>query len=200
MSTGASEITGSTSRSLIRRAQQEDPSAWERLSELYTPLVYGWARRAGLQTCDAADVVQEVFRSVFTRVVDFRKDRDTDSFRGWLWTITRNKLRDHFRRGRARPQAIGGSTVQARVAAVPDQEWDAAEPPGEDSELELVHRALDLIRIEFESQTWQAFWMVAAEGRTSSDVAEELGISPGAVRQAKYRVLSRLRQELDDRT
>ncbi|MBI2479964.1 MAG: sigma-70 family RNA polymerase sigma factor [Planctomycetia bacterium] len=200
MTDQASDAAESTSRSLIQRARQQDPEAWQRLSRLYTPLVYGWARQAGLQACDAADVVQEVFRSVFNRVADFRKDRESDSFRGWLWTITRNKIRDHFRRGRMQPQALGGSAARARVAAVPDEEWSTATLPGEDSELELVHRALDLIRLEFESQTWQAFWKAAAEGRTSSDVAEELGISPGAVRQAKYRVLSRLRQELDDRT
>ena len=62
----------------------------------------------------------------------------------------------------------------------------------------LLRRALELIRVEFEEPTWQAFWRTTADGLSAIDVAAELGLSPGAVRQAKYRVLRRLRQELDE--
>jgi RNA polymerase sigma-70 factor (ECF subfamily) len=55
---------GATSTSLIRRVKDRDDEAWERLLDLYVPLVYSWCRRSGMQTEDAADVVQEVFRAV----------------------------------------------------------------------------------------------------------------------------------------
>jgi RNA polymerase sigma-70 factor (ECF subfamily) len=97
----SAEFSGSTSSSLLERAKSRDPDAWRWLAEFYGPLVYNWARAAGLQPSDAADVAQEVFRSVSVKLADFRHDRTHDSFRGWLWTITRNKVRDyHFQRRR----------------------------------------------------------------------------------------------------
>jgi DNA-directed RNA polymerase specialized sigma24 family protein len=35
------------------------------------------------------------------------------------------------------------------------------------------------------------------EGASATEVGTELGMTPAAVRQAKYRVLCRLREELD---
>jgi RNA polymerase sigma-70 factor (ECF subfamily) len=106
------EASGSISSSLLERVRARDPQAWERLACLYGPLVYGWARQQGLQDADAGDVVQEVFGTVAARIADFRRDGPGASFRGWLWTITRNKLGDHFRRRASRPQAAGGKGVR----------------------------------------------------------------------------------------
>ena len=100
---------GSTASSLLERARQQTPGAWERLTTLYGPLVYSWSRRAGLQAEDAADVVQDVFRAVVIHLSGFRRERSGDSFRGWLWTITQNKIRDLRRRQAGRPEAVGGT-------------------------------------------------------------------------------------------
>jgi RNA polymerase sigma-70 factor (ECF subfamily) len=62
----------------------------------------------------------------------------------------------------------------------------------------LLERALESIHGEFHERTWQAFWRVVVEGRTTSDVGAELQMTPGAVRVAKCRVLLRLRQVLGD--
>jgi RNA polymerase sigma-70 factor (ECF subfamily) len=61
-----------------------------------------------------------------------------------------------------------------------------------------VHACADSIRHEFGDRVWNSFWRTAVDGRSSSDVAEELKITPAAVRQNKRRVLLRLRQELGD--
>jgi RNA polymerase sigma-70 factor (ECF subfamily) len=61
-----------------------------------------------------------------------------------------------------------------------------------------VHTVLEKIRPDFEPRTWQAFWQATVEGRPSADVAAELGLTAGAVRKAKARVLARLRTELGD--
>jgi len=63
---------------------------------------------------------------------------------------------------------------------------------------QLRLRALELIRAEFEDRTWQAFWRVTVDGQPTKDVAQELGVTPSAVRLAKSRVLRRLREELGD--
>lgn len=194
-----SPLSTGTSRSLLERVRANDSAAWERLVALYAPLVLSWCRRWSLQPEDCADIFQEVFLSVATHIGHFRKNGARDTFRGWLRTITRNKVLDHFRRlGREVP-GVGGTAANIRLA----QHEDAA-PPEEDSEADtaedsgLFRRALELIRGEFEDRTWQAFWRTAVEGRQPKDVADELGMSSGAVRVAKCRVLHRLRAELGD--
>src|SRR5262249_48830287 len=84
-----------TSLTLLERVRRRDQAAWERLVSLYTPLVYHWCLRHGLQPADAEEVSQEVFLAVARGIGDFRHDREGDSFRGWLRTITRNKVCDH---------------------------------------------------------------------------------------------------------
>ena len=72
----------SVSSTLLERVKARRPEAWERLVDLYAPVVYRWCRQSGVRREDAADVVQEVFSSVATHVVDFRRERPGDSFTG----------------------------------------------------------------------------------------------------------------------
>jgi RNA polymerase sigma-70 factor (ECF subfamily) len=116
-----------------------------------------------------------------------------------LRTITHNKVRDHFRRLGREPAGEGGTDNQKRFSQFPVPAEDEGVHSGQDpAERELFFRALELIRHEFEERTWQAFWRIAVEDRTPQDVADELSMTPGAVRVAKCRVLQRLREELGD--
>src|SRR6516225_8152104 len=108
-----------TSRSLLERVKADEAAAWERLVTLYAPLVFHWCRRWNLAETDVADILQEVFQAVFIHVADFGKERQGDSFRGWLRRITRNKLLDHFRRLGRDPRGVGGSDAQTRLTQLP---------------------------------------------------------------------------------
>jgi RNA polymerase sigma-70 factor (ECF subfamily) len=188
----------STSVTFLEKVQAQQPEAWRRLVRLYGPVLYVWCRQSGLQPEDAADVVQEVFMAVATHVMGFRHDRPGATFRGWLWVIARNKIRDHFRRRAGRARAPGGTAAQEELAQLPDQLSDAsssgADPPCADG---LEHRALELIQGEFEDRTWQVFLRATIEGHSAAQIAADTGMTTRAVRQAKYRVLRRLRRELD---
>src|SRR5262245_23897914 len=181
------------------------------MCEIYSPLVYGWVRKAGLQEDDAADVVQDVFRIVAGSIDRFRNDRPSDTFRGWLLTITRNELRGWFRR-RAKlvDQAEGGSTALGRMHEVPAaddtaevdeataiSQLDHAAENGA-AERELVRCAAEMVRQDFEPHTWQAFWRCVVEDQSPAEVAAELRMTPNAVRQAKFRVLARLRKVIEE--
>ena len=187
-----------TSPSLLMRVQENDQGAWTRLVNLYAPLVYHWCRRAQLNGEDMADVFQETFRPVARRIHDFRRDRAGDSFRGWLRTITLNKVRDHFRRQAQEPSAAGGTDAQLQLSAAPDP----LSLEEDDSEQQIVHlllhRTLEEIRGEFEPRTWQAFWQVQIDGQTTADVGAALGMTAAAVRKARLRVLARLRDQLGE--
>ncbi|HLY09276.1 MAG TPA: sigma-70 family RNA polymerase sigma factor [Planctomycetota bacterium] len=186
-----------TSSSLIDRVRADEAGAWDRLVALYAPLLYHWCRRWKLQDEDLADVFQEVFKTLVLHIGGFRRDKEGDTFRGWLRTITRNKVLDHFRKHRF--EQVAGSDADGRLSQIPAPEADPQADPEEAEELRrLFLRGLDLIRNEFEDRTWQAFWRTAVDGRAPKDVALELSMSSGAVRVAKSRVLQRLREELGD--
>lgn len=188
-------LPDATSPSLLAGIQNNQTGAWERLVDLYAPLVYHWCRRCGLEREDTADVFQEVFRSVAEHVHGFRHDREGATFRGWLRTITRNKVRDHFRRRHGEPLAPGGTDAQLRLQAVPAP--DLSEDAEEQSLIHRqLHRTLEILRGEFEERTWKAFWAVQIDGRDTDVVGRELGMSPATVRKAKFRVLRRLREAM----
>ncbi len=179
-----------TSSSLLREAKAANADAWERLVTLYTPLVYRWCRREGLQPADTADVGQEVFQAVARKLPEFRLDRPGDTFRGWLRTITRHKV-DDFRRKRGRhPELTGGDGPERpeRSRREPDEDGEAAEG------VLLLAQVLKLARREAEPRTWAAFWATAVDGRPPADVAAELGMTENAVRLAKSRTLRKLRE------
>jgi len=184
----------STSASLLDRVRANDNAAWQRFVRLYSPLVYAWAKRWGLKNQDAADVLQDVFHAVARSLGQFRR-AENGSFRSWLWTITRNKVNDHFRAREAEP--VGGTDMQHRLQEIPETEPEEWSESGECSRAQLVERATQLIRDDFEPHTWQAFWRLAVENHPARDIATELGMSVDAVYQAKARVLRRLREELN---
>lgn len=193
------EDSTSTSRSLLQRMHDRDPAAWDRLVTLYAPLVWHWCRKTGLPVQDASDLLQDVFQAVAARFEHFHHDKPGDTFRGWLRTITRNKVRDHFRKRRHEPDAAGGTQANAWWADFPDGPELLDSDPDEQSEnVLLYHRAMELIQDSFEEKTWRAFWLVVVDGKTPQDAAAELGTTPAAVRVAKCRVLQRLRKELGD--
>jgi RNA polymerase sigma-70 factor (ECF subfamily) len=194
-SANSGEGPSATSLSLLARAQEKDQAAWHRLVSLYYPLVYGWCRQAGLQRADAADVSQEVFESVSRRITSFRRSRPTDSFRAWLRTITKNKIKDWARK---RPREVTGvAGLEQRPGAQPHR-YELSDPD-EASDIKetrmIALRALDLLRRDFQERTWQAFTQVAMEGARPKDVAKQLGMSVKAVYMARWRVLVRLREE-----
>jgi RNA polymerase sigma-70 factor (ECF subfamily) len=183
--------------SLLARARADDSDAWARLVQLYGPVVYRWARDAGLQPSDAADVVQDVFSSLTRHLARFSYEQPTDTFRGWLWTITRNRVRDHYRAHRQQARAAGGSDARERLEQLADHPPDVQSQSGLLELGGMKRRALELVRLEFDDRTWRAFWRTAVEGDRVADVAADLGISIWAIYKARSRVLQRLRNELD---
>jgi RNA polymerase sigma-70 factor (ECF subfamily) len=159
-----------------------------------------WCRRWGIAEQDMADVLQDIFSAVAAHLARFRKERPTDTFRGWLSTIARNKVRDHFRRRAMQPTAAGGTAATQQLQQIPDPDSLPEPEDVTDHALidDLLRKALEAIRSEFHTRTWQAFWGVVVEGRPTLDVATDLAMTPGAVRVAKSRVLLRLRRELGD--
>jgi RNA polymerase sigma-70 factor (ECF subfamily) len=186
------EITGlETPASLLERLRNPaDAGAWARFVELYAPTLYDWARKSGMQDADAADLVQDVLTSLFKKMPEFTYDR-SQRFRSWLRTVLLNKWREVRRRRSLRTSPLDTATADA---AAPDELADLEE---REYRRQVVHRALQVLRPEFSTGDWSAFWGYVMTGRPAVQVAAELGVRIGTVYAAKSRVLSRLRRELD---
>jgi RNA polymerase sigma-70 factor (ECF subfamily) len=190
-----------TSISLLDRLRlQPDADSWQRLVDLYTPLLQTWLRRHGLAAADMDDLVQDVLVVVVRKLPQFEHNRHHGAFRCWLRAIVANRLREFRRARQSRPLATGDSDFLARLEQLEDPAsnlsrlWDA------EHDRHVVQRALELMEPHFEPATWRAFRRTVHDGAPAAQVAAELGTSVNAVLLAKSRVLRRLRQEVQSLT
>ena len=186
---------------LARLKDGADTQAWGEFVRLYGPVVYGFARKRGLQDADAADLMQEVLRSVARTADRMVYDPTRGTFRGWLYTVTRNKIYNFLTLQKNRKAVAGGGggdsaahdrldNLPARESQTPDPDWDI------EYQRRLSTKAMDRVKHEFHANTWAAFWGTAVEGKPAAEVAAGLGMTAGAVYVAKSRVLARLRDEV----
>ena len=182
---------------LVRLRDGSDADAWHEFAHLYAPIIYGFARKRGLQDADAADLMQEVLRSVSGAVNRLEYDPVRGTFRGWLFTVTRNKVFNFLESRSRRVQGSGDSRMQQRLEQHADADGELSADWEADYQRTMAARAMERVQREFQAATWQAFLQTAVEGRSPSQVAARVGLSVGAVYVAKSRVIARLRQEIE---
>ncbi len=179
---------------VLRLRNPTDQAAWNTFVEIYAPVVLAYAKRCGLQEADAADVVQEVLRSVYGAAERFSYDPTKGSFRGWLFTIARNRVK-HLRRRRI--EVTGGTVVREMMASQPDR-LDDQNRWEREHQARLFAWAVERVKPDFRQGTWDAFWGVAVDNESVVDVATRLDMTVGAVYVAKSRVVARIRAEIQD--
>jgi RNA polymerase sigma factor (sigma-70 family) len=177
---------------LLRIKDPQNHAAWVEFITIYEPLVYGLARRKGLQDADAHNLCQEVFQAVAKSARQWTRDAHPGSFRGWLFQVARNLIIDSFRQQRRQPRGTGDSGVKQLLENLPTDADEYVGLTETDYRRHLLHLAASSIKTEFSASTWQAFWRTAVQSRKVAEVATELGISPGAVYIARSRVVARL--------
>jgi RNA polymerase sigma factor (sigma-70 family) len=190
--------TPATRLSLLARIRDpRDEPAWREFTEIYGPLIVRLARAKGLQEADAADLAQEVFRSVARSAESGAFDPARGSFRAWLFGIARNKAVDLLTAGRRQPRGTGDSDVQDLLEAQP------APSPADSALFEAEYRrrlfawAAERVRAGSTEAAWRAFQMAGVEGRPATDVAEALGTTVGTVYYYKSRIMARFRSLID---
>jgi RNA polymerase sigma-70 factor (ECF subfamily) len=180
---------------LLRLRDACDARAWGEFVEVYGPLVYRFARKQGLQDADAADLTQDILRAFAGAAGEFSYDPNRGSFRGWLFTVARNKLRNFLASPRRRERGAGDTQAQVRLAnvaddAIDEDEWDR------EYQKRVFAWAADRVRKTVQDTTWQAFWRTAVDAQSGQKVAADLGLSVAAVYLAKSRVMARLKEQI----
>jgi RNA polymerase sigma-70 factor (ECF subfamily) len=185
-------IAPTTRASLLRRLRNpQDHEAWVEFVALYEPVIYRVLRRAGLQDADAQEVMQDLLLAVNRNIERWKLGAEHGSFRGWLRQVTRNLVVSWVRRKRRQLATTSVDLNQLLEANVAE---DRAESDEFDAELRrvLFQRASEIVREEVQPQTWQAFYDLAVSGHSVAETASRLGMTAGAVRVAKCRVIARL--------
>ena len=184
-----------TRPTLLFRLKDRDQGAWEEFVELYTPMLYGYCTRRGLSEADAADVVQEMMRSISMAMDRFDYDRGKGKFRSWLFTVAHSKLCRFFKTKGRRPSTAGDTRMMEFINEQPSEEeerdWDLG------YKRRLFQWAAERVKKRVAPNTWEAFWRVSMNEEPVEEVVEALGMSTGSVYVAKSRVIVALRQELE---
>jgi RNA polymerase sigma-70 factor, ECF subfamily len=177
----------------LKNAPPDDPD-WQKLRDIYVPLIRVWLTRVTYLRDEADDLAQEVFVALLRELPAFERQR-TGSFRAWLRQVTTNRMRAFCKSRRRQPLAGLGEEADSLLAQLQDpaselsQQWDL------DHDRHVFQKLLAIVQPDFEPATWKAFSRFALDDVPAAAVARELGMSESAVVQAKHRVLKRLREE-----
>jgi RNA polymerase sigma-70 factor (ECF subfamily) len=187
---------GPTTKSslLLRLCDARDEEAWSHFVRVYAPLVYGYARRRGLQDSDAGDVTQDVLRAILRGASKLDGIHRRGSLRSWLFTVAHHKIYDLQNSRRRQAQGSGESALLALLHEQPGREDRAAWE--REYRQRLYAWAAEQVQAQCSASAWRAFRQTAVEGKAPAAVAEELGITVAAVYLAKSRVMARLKEQI----
>ena len=176
---------------ILRLPNAADVVAWEEFVGIYGPLVFRVARLRGLQAADAEDVVQEVLTAVARSVGEWLDRKDRGSFRAWLFRIARNTSLNYLTRRATR--SMGASVLSD--PGLPDADKAALSDLFDlEHRRQLFLQAAEQVKESVTAATWQAFWLTHVEEKSVVEVSRQLGITSGSVYIARSRVMSRLRE------
>lgn len=184
---GMSTDENTTSPTLLERIRDhEDGHSWNQFCEVYSPMLYDYCRRKGLQPNDCSDVVQEVLIRVAKGIRSFDYDRSKGRFRGWLSTIVHREI------SRFKTSSPNKPSVEQQPEISSDEvSW------GEYFQAYVMRVALERCQQHFSPETWLAFSRVWLNSESPKSVAAKMNRNLDFVYLSKSRVLGRLRLEVE---
>jgi RNA polymerase sigma-70 factor (ECF subfamily) len=185
-----------TSTSLLLRIRdRNDDWGWKEFDRRYSPMIRRWCRDWFPR--DADDLVQDVLTKLVAAPGVPTYDRSQGRFRGWLKTFTQHLMTDLYRRHILPGPGVGVGLDHPEVASR-EAGLDLEQRLAEEYDLELLEIARRRVCHRVAPRTWDAYVAIAEQGRSTVEVARELGLSIGSVYQARYSVIKLLRQEIAD--
>jgi RNA polymerase sigma factor (sigma-70 family) len=185
-----------TSATLLGRLRQSaaDQDAWGKFVDRYSPKIYAWCRRWGLQEADAEDVTQSVLVKLVEKMRVFVYD-PAQSFRGWLRTLTHYAWYD-FVQGRQRPGTGAGDSRVVEVLQAVEARDDLVGRLEAEFDRELLDEAMARVCLRVEPHTWDAFRLLAVDGVSGAEAAGRLHMKVATVFVARSKVQRMLQEEM----
>jgi RNA polymerase sigma-70 factor (ECF subfamily) len=186
---------------LQRLKRWDDQESWHDFFRTYWKLIYAAATRSGLNDAEAQDVVQETVIAVAKKMETFRYDPAVDSFKGWLFYLTRKRIAMQFRRReRERGKLAGDSDAghpPVELEEIPDASGVCPEAVWEQEwERNLLEAALARVKRKVNARQFQMFDLYVTRQWPVRQVAETLGVPVAQVYLAKHRVVALAKEEV----
>jgi len=183
-----------TRLSLIAKLGGSDnEDAWGEFVTIYQPVIQRFLARYNLQYADVAEVTQEVLAGVVKSIDEWNGSRDSNSFRGWLYRITRNKavdmIRTRVRKSEVRLSSASNLACEATIESeVANSEFQV------DFEQQIFLWAAEKVKPTVKPVNWQCFWQSTIKEQSIEQVAKELNVDSSTVYVARCRIMKRLTQ------
>jgi RNA polymerase sigma-70 factor (ECF subfamily) len=177
---------------LVIRARAGDLDAFEALFRGHQSGVYSFIRSQVREAESAADLTQETFVRAWQSL---KRLRAAGAFRGWLYRIASNLVRDHVKSGRHRlevPQSDVGDGDPPTGTVSRSENLDGAATGAE-----LKHEVWRALA-ELPAEQRAAVVMHHVEGMSVREIAAAQGVRPGTVMSRLARAREALRERLSE--
>ena len=168
---------------LVTRIAEGDREAFRLFYERYAGRLIAYVKAVGRQRESAEDVVQEVFLAVWRKAASYRSDRG--DVPGWLYTITRNRLVDRWRRK-------GGAVEESEL------DFDALASKERGAESAVVDLSVRKALAGLSADQRQALELAYFGGLTYEETALKLELPLGTLKSRIRAGLARMRQVLSE--
>jgi RNA polymerase sigma-70 factor (ECF subfamily) len=192
-------LVGHVREFLRRRSHDLAPDAlltqaWDRFYRTYARVLRRMATEFRLDREETEDVIQEVWARIIGHFAQFEQQVGSSGFRGWLYTLIRNRALDLIRWKARHPIWRLARTSEQREPIDPGPgPADEGEARGD---CELVHLLLAHLQKKVSATNYRLLHMRWLEGRPVADVAFSLNLSQRQVVYRQQRVLRKLRATL----
>lgn len=186
-----------TSLSLLGRLRHlpADQQSWEEFVDRYGRLVFRWCRKWGLQIADAEDVTQTVLTDLARQMSTFEYDAG-GCFRSWLKTLAWRAWCDFLSKKKRQDRGVIHPDVLVLLESG-DVVEDFLDEIDRQAQRELLAKAMEIVRLQVQPQTWAAFEKTAIRNLPGKLVAEQLNMNVGTVYVAKSKVIRHLRKQVE---
>ncbi len=175
---------------LVRVRDRSNKTAWQEFFDLYSPLLYSYARDRGLGHEDAEDIRASCYETIVKRISEFEYDKNNTGFRAWLRTMVNRRVIDLARKRKlpfADVSDIDGLEFDGDTL---DQIWET------NWRLHHLRFCVAQVAKRVQPESFQAFQLLTEKGLSVVQVCEKMGMNPDQVYKIKSRFLALVRDEM----
>jgi len=176
--------------SLVQQAREGNRSALTQLADRFHQDIFRMVFYRIRSKVDAEDITQDVFLKAFQKISSVK---DAAKFRGWLFSITLNRIRDFQRKKRFRSLF---KTEDENIESHPIEKPDSDQPEA----LELVMkqdfwRQIGLIMKKLSNMEREVFLLRFFDHLSIKEIAVVLKKNQSTIKTHLYRALAKFKKE-----
>ena len=172
---------------LIEKLRIGDVEAFDQVYQRYAGKLYAFSLKYLKSKEEAEELVQSVFLKVWEHQKNLKKDT---SFKSYLFTIAYNEICNLFRRRKYQQSFIAKIETESLVASGETEDQ---------IEFQFVLEQVDQIIARLPEKQKTIFLKSRQDGKSTKEIADELGLSPGTVDNYISESLKFIRTNLKDK-